>query len=169
MKNEIGCCILGSMGSAKWAVCPCQTCTCHWHCCMCLLSVRQYIYILGHGQYVVETWPGQKRKEYNTYLQDPHHPLKVKQHEMSSFLTDLHNRLALSLSPSLPSHHMPCSLPALDQRLGWRLPISNAITPLWRLARWQGDPLVIIWFSLSLYLLYPSAFSQTLFLFWFLF
>ena len=126
MKNEIGCCILGSMGSAKWAACPCQTWTHHWHCCMCLLSVPQYIYIyIGtwsiHGRDM--TGPKKKRKENNSDLQDPHHLLKVKQHKISSFLIDLHDHLILSLSLSLsrPSHHMPCSLPALDQRLGWRL------------------------------------------------
>ena len=77
-------------------------------------AIYIYIYILGHGRDM--TGPKKKRKENNSDLQDPHHLLKVKQHKISSFLTDLHDHLILSLS--LPSHHMPCSLPALDQRLG---------------------------------------------------
>lgn len=85
-------------------------------------AIYIYIYIGTwsiHGRDM--TRPKKKRKENNSDLQDPHHLLKVKQHKISSFLIDLHDHLILSLSLSRPSHHMPCSLPALDQRLGWRL------------------------------------------------
>ena len=64
------------------------------------------IYIYGRDM----TGPKKKRKEKNIteICKIPtmmHHPLKVKQHKISSFLTDLHSRLVLSLSLSL---HITC-------------------------------------------------------------